>query len=299
MRPILLTVWAVLLASCAAVNFDLPPVGDGKATLPGKFVWHDLISDDPAGSEAFYGELFGWSFRSLPVGDGGYWIIEHNDAPIGGMVAQDRLPASRDVSQWVSAIAVNDADEAVAQARRRGAEILREPVSLGRRGTIAVIADPTGGLFAALGTHGADPLDTDDLPPVGNFLWHELWSGTPDEAAEFYADMTGLTVDAGDPRGDGDQVVQFHTLRDQGRARGGVRTKPDAAMPTLWMPYLRVGDSAALAAMLERVPALGGQVLVPAIARPIGGELAIIAGPSGAPIGLQTWSEDQPSMKEI
>jgi predicted enzyme related to lactoylglutathione lyase len=53
--------------------------------------------------------------------------------------------------------------------------------------------------------------------------------------------------------------------------------------------YLRVADLAALEAILERVEDLGGRVLQPATARPAGGYLAVLQGPSGAGIALQTW----------
>lgn len=298
-RRTLSVVCAALLASCSAVTFDLPPVARDSASHPGKFIWHDLISDDPAASEAFYSTLFGWSFSSLPLAGGAYWVIQHDGVPVGGMVAQDQLPARQDISQWVSVVAVADMDAALTQARDGGAEVLREPVSLGRRGTIAVMADPSGGIFAALDTDGADPRDRDERPSTGSFLWHELWTADPEGAAAFYARLTGLSVDEAPPAAEGEHGVTFKLLRSEGRVRAGVRSKPDAAMPSLWMPYLRVSDAAALAAILEQVPGLGGKVLVPAIARPIGGELAIIAGPSGAPVGLQTWSEDQPSQKEI
>jgi predicted enzyme related to lactoylglutathione lyase len=50
--------------------------------------------------------------------------------------------------------------------------------------------------------------------------------------------------------------------------------------------YLRVDSPAAIAA---RVADLGGRVIVEAQPRPLGGEVAFVAGPSGAGIALQTW----------
>ena len=45
--------------------------------------------------------------------------------------------------------------------------------------------------------------------------------------------------------------------------------------------------------LLGKVAELGGEVLLDANARPIGGEVAIIRGPSGAGVLLQTWDESQ------
>ena len=82
-------------------------------------------------------------------------------------------------------------------------------------------------------------------------------------------------------------------LGDGTRARAAIRDLPEADMPTMWMPYLRVEDRERLEKLLARVPSLGGEVLVPATARPIGGHLAVVAGPSGAPVALQTWDVTQ------
>ena len=61
----------------------------------------------------------------------------------------------------------------------------------------------------------------------------------------------------------------------------------------MWVSYLRVMDAAQLNAILARVEPLGGNILVPATERPGGGVVAVIAGPSGAGIALQTWDENQ------
>ena len=34
---------------------------------PGRFVWHDLVSTDPEASKAFYSNLFGWAYDTLPI----------------------------------------------------------------------------------------------------------------------------------------------------------------------------------------------------------------------------------------
>ena len=59
----------------------------------------------------------------------------------------------------------------------------------------------------------------------------------------------------------------------------------------MWVSYLRIADKSALQAVLGKVESLGGSILVPMLERPHGGFMAIIAGPSGAGIALQTWDE--------
>jgi predicted enzyme related to lactoylglutathione lyase len=280
------------LTACAAGRFDLPAVSadtDGQRR-PGKFIWQDLISDDPAGSQRFYSELYGWEFRPLGVGGGSYWLISQQGVPIGGMVDQRRLPATRDISQWVSVLSSADIDASAAAVRAAGGAVLREPVALGKRGRIAVFTDPQGALFAALETPGGDPRDASALPPVGGFLWHELWTSDPGPAARFYAGLSDLDARQA-PSASAGVEVAYYVLSADERPRAGVRTRPAEDAPPLWVPYLRVDTRARLEALLARVPGLGGEVLVPMTTRPAGGHVALVAGPSGAPIALQTWAD--------
>lgn len=281
-----------LIAACSGTSLDLPPVtGDNSGQRhPGKFIWHDLISDTPAASRDFYSQLLGWSFSRLPTSIADYWVISHAGIPIGGMVDQASLSTERDVSQWVSLLSVDSAQQARDRVVAAGGTVLREPVSLGRRGTVAVFADAQGGIFASLETLAGDPDDSSGLAPEGSFFWHELWTGQVDAAASFYAALSGLDIEAL-PGMSVDRGVEFRVLRDEGKVRAGIRSLPLTDMPTMWMPYLRVASESRLRILLERVTALGGQVLVPAIARPAGGFVAVIAGPSGAPVALQSWDE--------
>jgi len=75
-------------------------------------------------------------------------------------------------------------------------------------------------------------------------------------------------------------------LKIDGEPRAGVLVNPFEGERPVWVNYIRVADPAAITA---RVEDLGGRILVEAQARAIGGQVAFIAGPSGAGIALQTW----------
>src|SRR5262245_11723679 len=69
--------WLATVALFLLVSFGfaadpppLPPLTtvSGSPRLPGKFVWADLVTDDVAAAQKFYGQLFGWTFREA----GGY-----------------------------------------------------------------------------------------------------------------------------------------------------------------------------------------------------------------------------------
>ena len=58
--------WLVVAVGCTSMPpRELPPLTPEPTThmLPGKFVWIDLITQDVAAAQSFYGELFGWTFR--------------------------------------------------------------------------------------------------------------------------------------------------------------------------------------------------------------------------------------------
>lgn len=279
-----------LLAGCSTVIVELPAINSGEARdlKPGSFVWHDLISDDPEGSVRFYSGLFGWQFSEFTPLNGRYWTISHRGRAIGGMVAQDSIPAKRDVSQWVSLLSVADPDVARSAIVNAGGEVLREPVALGPRGVVAVYADPNGAIFATVTSPSGDP---ESLTSEGDFLWHELWTSSVQDAVGFYASMSDHVsaeeVYFSDPV---QTQLDYQLLVRSGVALAGVRSLPADDLPSLWMPFLRVASEERLRTLLERVSELGGEVLVPATARPAEGFLAVIAGPSGAPIALQTWA---------
>ena len=45
-------------------------MGERTSHAPGTFSWVDLSTTDPGAAKGFYGDLFGWEFDDLPVGDG-------------------------------------------------------------------------------------------------------------------------------------------------------------------------------------------------------------------------------------
>jgi predicted enzyme related to lactoylglutathione lyase len=290
--PIVGLLLLACVTACAATGFSIPPVTDvtGGERLPGKLIWQDLLTDTPDRTRNFYSELFGWEFEPLACGVN-YTIIRHHGEMIGGMVDQNQLPTKADISQWVVAMSVTDVEKAVALVAAAGGAVFTPATSLGDRGDIAVVADPAGALLALLQTRNGDPADPADIQPrSGDFLWRELWTKDPQQAADFYRQLapfeeTALTLPMADAQ------IDYRVLTTANRPRVGIRPTPVLQMPPMWVSYLRVADEDELAVILSKVPALGGDILVPAVARPGGGHMAVIAGPSGAGIALQTWAD--------
>lgn len=292
LRILLLTALTGLMFSCATVVVDLPSVTDvpTDTRFEGRVIWHDLLTHTPAESQRFYAELFGWEFESPGAGygvggRGGYTLIRHNGRLIGGMIDTNALSGKSDISQWIMVVSVADVDAAAEVVGRTGGEVLTRPTDLRHRGRMSVVADAEGAVFALLETGDGDPPESNI--EVGDFLWDELWSGRIDDAGGFYAELGGYDIESASTAG-GDQQ-NYRLLRKEGQPRMGILANPLQGLDPVWVNYLRVEDPAAITA---RVADLGGRVLIEARDRDIGGQAAVIAGPSGAGIAMQTWPLD-------
>jgi predicted enzyme related to lactoylglutathione lyase len=292
MRKFWLGLVAVLLGGCAT-SLNLPAVTETpvRERLAGKIVWHDLITSKPADAKRFYGELFGWEFEDLGLDFGfgntlNYTLIRHQGMLIGGMVDANRLDDVGDadvdrVSQWVILMSVDNADAAVAAVAGSGGKVLTPPTDFVDRGRLALVEDSQGAAIALLETRDGDP--PDQPPVIGGFLWDELWTVDTDKAAGFYQQVSGLKL--GERELEGGAVYRY--LTDGDTPRVGLLPRPVNEIEPVWVSYVRVADAAAVT---DRVESLGGTVLAPPQPRAVGGQVALIADPSGAGIAIQTWT---------
>jgi len=247
------------------------------------------LTTTPEASRQFYGELFGWEFENPGINlgfgnDDSYMLIRHNGRLIGGMVDANTMNRDVNISQWVSVMSVDDINAAAERVVADGGELLTAPTDVGSRGTLAVVTGPDGALFALVQTKDGDPAESE---PVNNgWLWNELWTDDIDRAAEFYKGVAGLAVD---DREIGESDSTYRLLVAGDKPRAGILTMPFEGERPVWVSYIRVEDPAAITA---RVSDLGGKVYVDAQDRAIGGQAAMIAGPSGAGVALQTWPLD-------
>ena len=283
--------FVLLTASCATLNIDLPSVTETPTgeRLPGKIIWHDLLTNDPAASQRFYGELFGWEFESIGDSsnlkrDSSYTLIRHNGILIGGMIDTLALNGRDDISQWVVLMSVEDIDGTVNKVLSAGGRIIAPATDLQHRGRLAVVRDAEGALLGLLETRDGDPADRE--PGNGDFLWDELWTTNVDNASAFYTDIASLNTAEVDIDADAATTPTYRVLNAGDTPRAGIMPNPLDGLDPVWVSYLRVESPAAIA---SRVSELGGRVIVEAQSRPIGGEAAFVAGPSGAGIALQTW----------
>ncbi|KFZ38653.1 glyoxalase [Shewanella mangrovi] len=113
----------------------------------GSLSWHELTSTNPEEAIKFYSKVFGWSFSTLDLPHGRYYLIENHGANIGG-ITESLTPEMP--STWTGYITVEDVDEVAINARALGGELIYGPEDIPRIGRFCWIKDPTGAIIAAI-----------------------------------------------------------------------------------------------------------------------------------------------------
>ena len=278
---------ALLLAAlalgtgCSQLPTASPFKGADLSPTPliGKFVWRDLVSEDPDAVKPFYAALFGWQFEEARALGAPYTLVKSGGQYIAGISKTRRRLPDQPVSQWLSFMSVADVDRAVQQVRAAGGSVVAGPLDLPNVGRGAVVLDPDGAPLGLLRSSIGDPADT-PAPVLHRFLWTEHLSRDPQASAEFYAALAGFDVRKLDFGG------RPYWVLVKGRERAGLLRNPIAVDRPIWLPSIMVADPAASAA---RAAQLGGRVLLAPRSDMRNGSLALIADPTGAILALQKW----------
>jgi predicted enzyme related to lactoylglutathione lyase len=246
----------------------------------GTFCWVDLATTDPAGAKAFYGELFGWEAEDTLGGGGGTYTMMRLDGD--EVCALYEMEAERrDMGvppHWLSYVSVGSADETAARAEELGGSVLMEAFDAAGFGRMAVIEDPTGGVFAAWEPRNLAGARRVNDP--GCFTWNDLQTRDPETAADFYARLFGWETEPVKQNGN----LVYVTIKNAGFRNGGVMpmTEQHGDAPSYWLTYFTV---LSCDAAVERVRELGGEVL----AGPMNigaGRIAVVSDPQGAAFAL-------------
>ena len=112
----------------------------------------------------------------------------------------------------------------------------------------------------------------------------------------FYTGITGLQAASWDIDGDQSASATYRLLQANETPRVGIMPNPLEGLDPVWVSYVRVESPAAITAQVQKA---GGSVIVEARPRPLGGEVAFIAGPSGAGIALQTWPLERNNQESV
>jgi predicted enzyme related to lactoylglutathione lyase len=111
----------------------------------GNFYWNELLTRDSERAKRFYGDIIGWSFEPMKMGDGAtYWVAKIADKPVGGIFPTDRPEFEGVPEGWMSYLAVDDVDARVKKATAAGAKLMRPIFDVPGIGRIAILTEPGG-----------------------------------------------------------------------------------------------------------------------------------------------------------
>jgi uncharacterized protein len=181
---------------------------------------------------------------------------------VAGIVAQQPEQRAAGIPPaWTSYVAVDDADATAARAAELGGTVHAPPFDVGDAGRMAILADPTGAVFALW--QAGDMIGARVVNDVGALTMNQVNTDDPAAAERFYAALFGweFAPVATDP-------VAFWSITNDGVLNGGMMAlDPAAPAPPHWLAYFTVDD-------LDGADALivdgGGAVVVPPMAVPSG-----------------------------
>jgi predicted enzyme related to lactoylglutathione lyase len=282
---------ALLAVALAAVGSSLPvlaakfpPLNSPPATgsIPGKLVWADLFTADPAGATKFYCGLLGWTATALNQKGKGYTVFYNQGRPVAGLAPRS-VAAANHPSRWIGYFAVADIAAALKVATQNGGTVRAPSTRFPNRGYQAIISDkddiPIGLLQSSSG----------DSPDIGTrnseWNWFELYVPKPKDSSDFYHAAVGFGVT---PEPNSDRKSDF-VLSSAGEARGGIAPLPDGEdVKPCWLGVIRVAD---IDATLAKLPGLGGEVLLAPHTVELGSRFAILLDPTGGTLGLVDYVE--------
>jgi predicted enzyme related to lactoylglutathione lyase len=277
--------WVIAtVAAATALPFELPPLTQPATSErhPGKIIWADLVTTDLAAAKSFYGALFGWTFNDIHTGTTDYSLALLDGVPVGGIFERKVSAGQRRHPVWLTFISVRNVDKAQKTIVANGGKVLAPAHTYPRRGRQAVFADPEGAIFAVLQSSSGDPQDA--LAAPGEWIWSSLASHDPGKEAAFYQTVFGYEAfDLPDEDG-----LEHVLLATDNYARASSNALPAAKLRPHWLNFVRVSHTVDAVAKVE---SLGGHVLVQPHQDRHGGQIAVVADPTGAPFGLLEWTE--------
>jgi predicted enzyme related to lactoylglutathione lyase len=119
----------------------------------GKCNWNELNTTDQAAANAFYAEMFGWTYPDkMPMGEmGDYVFVRAGDETIGAtMNAPPGAPAA-----WQFYFRTPDIDAAAEKVTASGGTVHAGPMDVPGGDRIIVASDPHGAMFGVVAPGGA------------------------------------------------------------------------------------------------------------------------------------------------
>jgi predicted enzyme related to lactoylglutathione lyase len=242
----------------------------------GRFIWHELVTTDPAAADKFYKEVIGWGSTKSGMEGMDYTMFTVGEMPVSGFMGLTPDMKARGVPpHWLAYTEVPDCDATVAQVQQLGGKVLLAPMSVPNVGRFSVLKDPQGAVFGIIAS--ARPLGEEQDPAPKTYSWHEL--ATPNLAAgiSFYEQIFGWKKQSEFDMGP--EMGVYHMFgRDRFTYGGMMKLPPDVPEP-YWLHYVSV-DSADAAT--ERATKAGAKIAMGPMEVPGGDRVAVLIDPQGA-----------------
>ena len=193
----------------------------------------------------------------------------------GGMQINKEMQAMHVPQHWNSYVMVKDINESVKAAKSLGGTILKDVSDVMEMGKMAVIADPTGGVFSLWQVLRQDQGTSLPDQTPGNIGWHELITNDTDKAAKFYTSLFKWTLETKKiPSG------EIYTLFKNADKYAGGMMKPceTDTMGSRWGIYFNVTN---LDEFIEKAKKLGGTICYDPITAEDVGRFTMIRDPEG------------------
>ena len=240
---------------------------------PGTPSWIDLSTTDRAAAKDFYNGLFGWSYEDMDAGPGAtYTMASKKDHTVAGMADLMKEQAEQGIPpHWQSYVTVADVDATAAAAEKAGGTVFAPPFDVLDAGRMAVIADPTGAVFAVW--QAKNHIGAGLVNEHGTLTWNELLSPDVPKAAKFYKAVFGWDSETNEGQG-----MTYTEFKLDGESIAGGMAPPMEGIPPVWGIYFAVDDAdATIAEATKR----GATVINGPIDIPIG-RFAVLMDPQGA-----------------
>jgi predicted enzyme related to lactoylglutathione lyase len=247
--------------------------------LPGKMIWADLYTKNPAGEVQFYTGMFGWKAATVQRPSGAtYIVLSNDDVPVAGVIFRDAPQGDTGQGRWINYLTVTDVDKTAAAAAALGGHVVHPAKLIPDRGTQALLTDSQGSLIGVIHSSTGDPDDTEAT--VGTWAWAHLSASDPAAAAQFYHAVFGQEITPDTREGRTDAFF----LNSQGFTRasiGPIPNRPEAKPE--WLGFIRVAN---LDDAIAKATALGAHVLLQPKSTEPESRLAILADPADVAIGI-------------
>lgn len=131
-----------LFALLKASNGDPP---DEEPEM-GEWLWNELLTSDANSAVSFYEEFLGYQHEAIEVRENvTYYILKQDDKPRAGVL---KSPWEEVKPNWLPYVRVENPAGLIEQVKSLGGQVLLAPDPDIRKGSVAIIADPSGAVVS-------------------------------------------------------------------------------------------------------------------------------------------------------